>query len=120
LFPPNQLFAKLSILCLYYRIFAINRTFAIWIKVLMGLQIIVSVVSELLNLFICWPIYKAWSPEISTGSCVNLGKMLAGTETVNSLIDFTMAIFAVVALRGLQIGWSTKWKLAVIFLLAAT
>lgn len=44
--------------------------------------------------------------------------MLTATETINSLIDFAMAIFAVFALRGLQTTRSTKWKLAIVFVLA--
>ncbi|RYO78505.1 hypothetical protein DL766_009225 [Monosporascus sp. MC13-8B] len=113
-----KLCAKLSILFLYHRIFAVNKTFAVWIKVFGLLQIVVSLISFIFNIFQCRPIDKAWSPMLSGGSCVNLGAMLAGTETSNSLIDFAMAVFAVLALRGLQTSRSTKWKLAVIFALA--
>ncbi|KAI0469973.1 hypothetical protein GGR56DRAFT_156112 [Xylariaceae sp. FL0804] len=52
------------------------------------------------------------------GSCVNIGAMLTGTKTSNSLIDFAMAIFAVFALRNLQTSRSTRMKLAVVFALA--
>ncbi|KAI2473090.1 integral membrane protein [Annulohypoxylon bovei var. microspora] len=118
MFPPNQLCAKLSILFLYHRIFAVNKTFAIWIKILGVLQFLVSFTSFICNIFQCRPIHKAWDPRVTDGWCVNIGAMLAATETLNSLIDFAMAIFAVLALRGLQTTRSTKWKLAVVFTLA--
>ncbi|KAK7917479.1 hypothetical protein PG985_011087 [Apiospora marii] len=118
MFPPNQLFAKLSILFLYHRIFSINKKFAAWMKVLGALQILVSVISEFLNIFLCSPVEKAWNPMITGGSCIHLGAMLSGTETCNSLLDFALAIFAVFALRTVKIQHSTKWKLSIVFLLA--
>ncbi|KAK7973235.1 hypothetical protein PG988_007369 [Apiospora saccharicola] len=118
IFPFNQLFAKLSILFLYHRIFSINKTFAVCMKVLGALQIVVSVVSEILNIFLCSPVEKAWNPMITWGSCINTGAMLSGTETCNSLLDFALAIFAVFALRTVKIRHSTKWKLSIVFVLA--
>ncbi|KAI1090156.1 integral membrane protein [Rostrohypoxylon terebratum] len=117
-YPPNQLCAKLSILFLYHRIFAVDKKFAIWIKVLGALQILISFTSFICNIFQCRPIRKAWDPRVTEGWCVNVSAMLTATETINSLIDFAMAIFAVFALRGLQTTRSTKWKLAVVFALA--
>ncbi|KAK8102393.1 hypothetical protein PG984_015539 [Apiospora sp. TS-2023a] len=118
LFPFNQLFAKLSILFLYHRIFSINRKFAVWIKVLGALQILVSVIGEALNISLCSPVEKAWDPMINWGSCINSGALVTGTETCNSLLDFALAIFAVFALRTVKIRHSTKWKLSIVFVLA--
>lgn len=116
MFPPNQLCAKLSILFLYYRIFRIKgSTYVLWIKVLGFLQVIVSLISLILNIVQCLPIQKAWVPSMENGSCVNVSAMLAGTETSNSLLDFAIGVFAVVALRSVQTTSSAKWKLAIVF-----
>ncbi|KAI9154646.1 benzoate 4-monooxygenase cytochrome P450 [Paramyrothecium foliicola] len=90
-FPLNQLCAKLSILFLYHRIFGINRKYAFWIKAVGLLQIFHTIENVLVNIFQCLPIYKFWRPDVD-GHCINYGPFLAINESVNSLIDFIMAI----------------------------
>ncbi|KAH7304535.1 hypothetical protein B0I35DRAFT_484386 [Stachybotrys elegans] len=75
LFPINQFCAKLSILFLYHRIFGVNGKFAFWIKAVGALQ----TVHTIKNLV-----------------------FLAVNKAANSLIDFIMAIQAVIMLRSLR------------------
>ena len=116
MFPLNQLCAKLSILFLYQRIFGINRKYALWIKAVGVLQILHTIENVVVNIFQCLPVYKFWAPQVD-GHCIKYGIFLAVNESVNSLIDFVMAIQAVIMLRSLRTTTKTKWNLSIIFLL---
>ncbi|KAK6219287.1 putative Hybrid PKS-NRPS biosynthetic cluster [Pestalotiopsis sp. IQ-011] len=114
-FAPNQLCAKLSILCLYHRIFGINRSYRPWIFGLGIFQILWSIETPLVEAFECTPVYKYWDLTYVGGSCINIGPYLAANETLNSLADFMLALFAIMVLRKLQTSTSTKWQLAALF-----
>lgn len=114
-FAPNQLFAKLSILCLYRRIFGINSTYAKWIKGLAIFHVLWAIETVLVCIFECRPIYKYWDPMYLGGYCINIGAYLAANETMNSLGDFVIAGLAVVMLRELKTTTLTKLRLAVVF-----
>lgn len=67
----------------------------------------------------CNPVYKYWDVLETKGSCITVGPYLATAETANCVIDFAMAILAVIMLGELQMSKKTKFKLAVVFLLGA-
>lgn len=114
MFPLNQLCAKLSILFLYYRIFGIIHTYAFWIKFVGALQIIHTIENVFVNVFQCVPVRKFWAPQIE-GHCIHYGPFLAVNESANSLIDFVLAIQAVIMLRSLQTDKKTRWRLSIVF-----
>ncbi len=116
MFPLNQLFAKLSILFLYYRIFGILNSYAFWIKVVGVLQIIHTVVNIIVNIFLCVPVNKFWEPA-TPGHCINYSVFLAVMESTNCLIDFILAIQAVIMLRSLQTSRKTRWRLSIVFIM---
>ncbi|KAK4183390.1 hypothetical protein QBC35DRAFT_114599 [Podospora australis] len=113
-FVYNQLFTKLSIVLLYYRIFSVNRTYAFWILVLGASQIAWAIAASAAQFFQCSPIYKFWN-SLQEGTCFNDAALLIGFEIPNCLIDFGMVALVLVMLRDLHIRRSTKWKLGVLF-----
>lgn len=114
MFPLNQLCAKLSILFLYHRIFGIINKYAFWIKAVGILQTIHTVENIFVNVFQCVPVRKFWTPQIE-GHCIHYGLFLAINESANSIIDFILAIQAVVMLRSLQTDLKTRWRLSIVF-----
>lgn len=116
MFPLNQLCAKLSILFLYHRIFGVIPKYAFWIKVVGVIQMLHTIENVFVNIFQCIPVRKFWVPHIE-GHCINYGPFLAVNESANSLIDFVLAIQAVVMLRSLQTDKKTRWRLSIVFAL---
>ncbi|CAI6079734.1 unnamed protein product [Clonostachys chloroleuca] len=113
-FPINQLCSKLSILLLYQRIFGINPTYSLWIKIIAVIQILHTIENIFVDIFTCVPVQKFWRPDLQ-GRCIEYVPFLVVNESVNSLIDFVMAIQAVIMLRSLKTARRTKWQLSVIF-----
>ncbi|KAI1176533.1 hypothetical protein F4777DRAFT_262127 [Nemania sp. FL0916] len=110
----NQLFAKLSLLVLYRRIFSVNRTFNIWVYVLGALQIAWFISTYIVKYLLCVPVKSIWDLSVP-GKCINIGAFLAATESVNSLIDFALIGLACWIVHFLQIQNATKWKLGLLF-----
>ncbi|KAK2613262.1 hypothetical protein N8I77_000185 [Diaporthe amygdali] len=119
IFPVNQLTAKYSILFFYHRIFRVKRSHAIWIQILGLVQLAYSITVIIVNAFQCRPVQKYWDILLTDGWCINVGAFLAGAESINSVIDFSMALLAVLMLRGLQTSARTKLSLSFIFILGA-
>lgn len=110
----QQLFAKLSLLFLYYRIFSSSRVFVRWCYFLGIVQLIWSIATYLLHYFACMPPQKIWDRTIP-GHCINSAAFLVGGETVNSLVDFALVGLAIWIVQSLQMKTSVKLKLAAIF-----
>ena len=117
-FPVNQFFAKFSILFLYHRIFSVNKVFVRCIYALGALQIIYSVATLFVSIFGCSPIAGSWDPKLAiTAKCINHNQYLAGSETVNSFVDFAMVGLAIWMIQDLRMKNSMKWKLSIPFIL---
>src|SRR4051812_25400191 len=114
MFPLNQFCAKMSILFLYYRIFGLFNSYALWIKAVGALHIIYTIENIFVNVFQCVPVRKYWEPQIK-GHCIHYAIFLAVNESANCLIDFIMAIQAVIMLRSLQT--TNNWRLSIVFIL---
>jgi len=115
-FCMQQLFAKLSLLFLYYRLFWINRSFVICIYILGSIQICWSIATYIVHWLECSPPQKLWHKQIA-GHCVNPSAFLAAGETPNSLVDFALVGMAIWMVQSLGMKTSVKVKLAVLFAL---
>ncbi|KAI1079770.1 hypothetical protein F5B20DRAFT_152276 [Whalleya microplaca] len=114
--PLNQLFAKMSLLYLYHRLFGIDRLFARCIWATGTAQVLWTIVTILVRCLRCQPLSAAWDPRVR-GDCVDAKRYLVGSETTNSTIDFIMVGLALWMVHGLHIRTSTKFKLSGIFVL---
>ncbi|KAI0469086.1 hypothetical protein F4859DRAFT_488485 [Xylaria cf. heliscus] len=112
----QQLFAKLSLLALYYRLFSVDKAF-VRITYAVGVVQIIWFVAEYFDRwFTCTPVRKVWEPEIE-GYCINQSASLAVSETFNSGIDFIMIGMAVYMVKKLNVAFSAKLKLSILFAL---
>jgi energy-coupling factor transporter transmembrane protein EcfT len=115
---PDQTMAKLSICCLYLRIFGVNRIYARWIWFLGGLQVVINVAFIFVQAFQCKPVetnWKWWVP----GTCLSRSTGVVVVEPPNSVIDFFLVILAVVMVRSLKMPSRDKWQLRFLFGLGA-
>ncbi|KAI2642651.1 hypothetical protein GGS21DRAFT_184336 [Xylaria nigripes] len=114
----NQLCAKLSILLLYRRVFSVKNAYRWAIYTIAVIHIGLIIASILVALFGCHPIAKGWNPALP-GWCITTAPhpYLAGTESVNSAIDFAMVILAMIMIRDLNMSLANKLRLSVLFIL---
>ncbi|KAJ0115638.1 hypothetical protein J7T55_010461 [Diaporthe amygdali] len=89
------------------------------LKILGLVQLAYSITVIIVNAFQCRPVQRYWDILLTDGWCINVGAFLAGAESINSVIDFSMALLAVLMLRGLQTSARTKLSLSFIFILGA-
>lgn len=113
-FCMQQLFAKLSLLFLYYRIFNVNRSFVFSIYILGAIQTAWSIATYFAHFLECTPVKKLWEPTLA-GHCINSSIFLAAGETPNSLIDFALIGLAVWMVQKLKVDTALKLKLSAIF-----
>lgn len=116
MFPLNQTLSKLSLLLLYYRIFSINRTFAIMVFVVAAIQISWGISMFFARVFACTPIYHFWD-RLEPGTCISSNGILVGPEIINSLVDFTMVGMAIWIVQKLKTSTRYKRKLSILFAL---
>ncbi|EED12108.1 conserved hypothetical protein [Talaromyces stipitatus ATCC 10500] len=115
-FCMQQLFAKLSILFLYYRLFHVNQRFLYCVQFLGIFQTAWSIATYIAHYLECIPPSKLWKPTID-GHCINSAAFLAGGETPNSLVDFALIALAIWMVQTLRVKTSEKLKLFVIFMI---
>lgn len=113
-FCLQQLFAKFSLLFLYYRIFSVSVAFNRAVYTLGAIQLCWSIATYVAHWLECTPPAKLWNPELP-GSCIDGPALLAGGETINSLVDFFLVGLAIWMVQALQMKLSVKIKLAVLF-----
>ncbi|KUJ10158.1 uncharacterized protein LY89DRAFT_787787 [Mollisia scopiformis] len=116
LIPASMMAAKNSILFLYARIFSIDRSFSISIRIVGFLNIIWFIAATLGLVFQCRPVHKAWDP-IVPGKCFNYAAFMLGIEIPNSLLDFVMMALPISMLREMRISVREKIILVMIFML---
>lgn len=110
----QQLLAKFSIMCLYYRLFHVNHTFSLCIYALMIYHVAwVILVSVMLGVF-CQPLGKFFNPIIP-GQCIGEITFVTVTETVNSFGDFLLVALAMSMVRILQMSKANRWRLRILF-----
>ncbi|KAJ4388090.1 hypothetical protein N0V93_008695 [Gnomoniopsis smithogilvyi] len=106
--------AKLSICCLYLRIFGVKRSYARYIWFLGGLQVVTNLVLIFIQAFQCKPVDAFWKWWVS-GKCLSTAKGVAAVEPPNSVIDFFLVVLAVIMVRSLQMSNKNKWNLRFLF-----
>lgn len=94
-------FSKLSILCLYQRLFHVNTRFLILIRIMLGVVIAWTIAFVFGSLFQCWPITPLIEPMYGN-NCVNgIGLWYTGAVT-DIVIDFTILVMPIRLLCRLQ------------------
>ncbi|KAI0391257.1 hypothetical protein F5Y17DRAFT_470900 [Xylariaceae sp. FL0594] len=110
----QQLFAKLSILALYYRLFWVKPRFKWCIDSLVIYHLIWIAITSFVLGFHCQPLAKFWHPALP-GHCNTTGTLLAVADSLNSFGDFLLVAFAVSSVTVLRMSNATKRKLVFFF-----
>lgn len=72
---------KTSVLCLYLRLFGVNKRFSQVVKVLIVLVIAWGIAVLLTSLLQCVPVKGAWDISVPRDRCFNLRTWLIATST---------------------------------------
>lgn len=115
-YPPQQTFAKLSLVALYYRIFNSNRKLVIWLYAIGIMQLGWGIGNFIAHWAQCIPIQGFWDPSVPHICLDNVMFLVIG-ETIISLLDFTLVGLAIWIVQSLLMSSSVKRKLFVIFTL---
>ena len=112
----NVLCVKLSVLCLYRRIFETPkfRRFTFWFGILVAIIMILMMIA---GAFRCLPVQSIWDPRVKSNTCLNyLAGFVAGF-TLNTITDVVLLAMPFVMIRALQMPVQKKLELVGIFLL---
>ena len=115
--PPIATF-KLSVLCLYRRIFPSN-VLKRWLIAIGLFVLLYSTAAVFVVIFQCYPIESNWDPTIS-GTCVNYGTYVLVIGILNIASDIAILTLPLPSLWRLQMPRSQKWVLSGLFLLGGT
>ena len=109
---------KCSILCLYLRIFNINRTFRKVCYGLLGFVLAWGLAITLVTIFQCTPVQAAWDKLIQPQQCFDLEHFVIGTNVPNIIADAAVIILPIPLVWKLQLSVMRKVGIVVVFLLA--
>ncbi|KAL9600847.1 MAG: hypothetical protein Q9219_002889 [cf. Caloplaca sp. 3 TL-2023] len=108
---------KSSVLCLYLRLFGVNRRFATIVK---GFLIVVfawGIATLLTSIFQCHPVRGAWDLSVPRDRCFSLRTWLIATNVPNIVIDFGIILLPMHLVWRLKLSIARKIGLTAIFLL---
>ena len=109
--------AKISVLCLYRRIF-ITKSFRRNSSVVIAAVVIYWVASVLGFLTECIPVQGNWDPAVNA-HCTNTAALFFGLELYNCVLDVIILCLPLGVIRGLQMPMKQKVAVGMIFLLGS-
>lgn len=106
-------FARLSVICLYYRLIGAAQAPAHYRWILhantffnVGLQLFYL----LTGIFPCWPIKGYWAFSSSaTAKCIDDGVSMQAAGVLNTFAEFVMALLPLIAVFKLQVDRRKRW-----------
>ncbi|PVI02403.1 hypothetical protein DM02DRAFT_559798 [Periconia macrospinosa] len=109
------MFTKVSILCLYYRLFPLAWfKKAVWA---LGIFVVAYSVPQMFGtIFQCVPISSKWDPTVAP-KCIDYAKLIIVCGIINIVTDFLMLALPVPVLWSLHVSNHRKLVLSVMFLL---
>lgn len=110
---------KISVLCFYYRIFAITRSLRLALWIIGGWVIGWWLALTSASIAQCSPIPRYWNRKIE-GTCVYQYGFFLGQAIPNIVLDFALLILPIVPLWKLQMQKHQKWALLLVFVLGYT
>ncbi|OAA33160.1 integral membrane protein [Moelleriella libera RCEF 2490] len=119
-FVVDVTLSKLSVLCLYLRIFRVDRRFRLICYTVMGVVISWGVAVFFATMLQCLPIRGAWKVSEPGRNCIRWRAYFLGTSVSNIVTDATVIGLSVPMLWKLQLSVSRKIGLIILFLIAAT
>ena len=106
--------AKFSLL-LFYRKISVDRWFRYSVYGIMAFIISYSIALVLSLIFACTPLEKNWDITVTTGHCVNKGKIYLATAGLNAGTDVILLVLPLPMIWQLSVPLVQKIGLACIF-----
>lgn len=107
--------AKISVLCLYRRVFPITSISRASLAV--GLLVVACWLTSIFGaIFRCIPVQAAWQ-KLLPARCINFAAFFLGVELFNCTLDIIILSMPIPVIRGLQMPLRRKIQLIIIFLL---
>ncbi|ETI21969.1 hypothetical protein G647_06039 [Cladophialophora carrionii CBS 160.54] len=113
LYKAAALFAKLSMLFLYLRIFS-SRNFRMAAYAVMFICVGTAIGTILPTIFACHPIEKAWIPTVP-GRCIWTPGIWYASSSINIATDVMIIVLPIAQIRSLKLPKAQKIGLAVLF-----
>ena len=111
---PAEALPKLSILCLYLRVFSVGRI-RVACYIMIGFVTANAIACVIANAVICHPITAFWDLSIQ-GHCFNYAAFFVACNVPHVFADLCIMLIPLPVLWGLQMIWSKKAGIAAIFL----
>ncbi|KAI4234674.1 MAG: hypothetical protein L6R40_006680 [Gallowayella cf. fulva] len=108
---------KSSVLCLYLRLFGVNKKFAMIVKGFIVIVLMWGVAVLLTTIFQCNPVKGAWDISVPRDQCFNLRTWLIATNVPNIVIDFSIICLPIPLVWKLKLSTERKIGLTAVFLL---
>ncbi|KAL8734015.1 MAG: hypothetical protein Q9166_001776 [cf. Caloplaca sp. 2 TL-2023] len=108
---------KSSVLCLYLRLFGVNKKFAIIVKCFIVIVISWGIAVLLTTIFQCDPVKGAWDISIPRNHCFSLRTWLIATNVPNIVLDFSIICLPIPLVWKLKLSTERKIGLTGVFLL---
>ncbi|GJC81687.1 satratoxin biosynthesis SC1 cluster protein 4 [Colletotrichum liriopes] len=112
------LFAKLSLVVFYLRIFTVPK-FRIAAYSLIGFLVVGQVVIGFLTIFSCHPIELFWNRDLHTGGCLDVNQLAYANSALAIIQDLIILALPIAMLPGLQMNRNKKISVAMVFLLGS-
>ncbi|OAP64664.1 hypothetical protein AYL99_00636 [Fonsecaea erecta] len=113
LYKAAALFAKLSMLFLYLRIFS-SRGFRIAAYIVMFICVGTAIGTIFPTIFACHPIQKAWTPTLP-GKCIWTPGIWYSSSSINIATDVMIILLPVAQIQSLKLPKAQKFGLALLF-----
>ncbi|PIA92171.1 hypothetical protein CB0940_09437 [Cercospora beticola] len=113
IYYPALMFAKLSILFQYLRIFP-DRRFRRWCWILMAVIVAWTGWAFFSALFACWPIQHFWDDSIP-GACLNRLAVWFSNAAMNIVTDIATTVLPLPVLKSLNLPKRQRYILMVVF-----
>ncbi|TAQ90858.1 hypothetical protein B7494_g786 [Chlorociboria aeruginascens] len=107
--------AKISVLCLYMRIFKVSHKFRLAVWITGGLNLAWAVFVVLSAAFQCTPVKKAWDPLVP-GHCINFYPWFISIAISSLVVDIVILILPMAPLYRLQMDLTKKIFVTFLFL----
>ena len=108
------LLVKLSILCLYLRIFP-SRSFRLTVYITIGILVGTFFPLVFMAAFQCLPIEAIWNIDIKHAKCLNLENIALASGAINMLTELIILILPMPVVRSLHLSTKRRIRLYVLF-----
>lgn len=112
--------AKISILLIYYRIFAISRSLRRHVLVVGVVVILFWAATTLPTIFNCWPIEWSWKNGLNPALyCINYNILWLTAGLIEAILDIWIIILPMREVKELKLSVQKRVGLASAFLIGA-